>query len=122
MFCKKLTEPQLPVWSIIHASSVTFPSRSGQPPYPTLWQFGSASETLTPSSTALIALPLFFIISYAFSLASNPCFHVEITIGKLLIVFLFLVLQEYKLDPIMAPATPIEVFLIKPLRLDMFFV
>ena len=53
MFCKKLTEPQSLLEFIMQASSVTLPSRSGNPPYPTDLSFGSSSESLTPYSTAV---------------------------------------------------------------------
>src|SRR6202012_5985121 len=76
------TEPQLPCSSIIQASRVTCPSRSGYPARPTVWFFISASGILTPASTASKARPPVDNVFQASLLASTPKFQVEITIGK----------------------------------------
>ena len=65
----------------MHASSVTRPSLSGRPPYPTLRSVGSPSGIFTPASTASRARPLFFRISHAAPFALTPKFQVERTIG-----------------------------------------
>src|SRR5690606_8782010 len=79
--CRKQTEPALPVSSITHASRVTRPSLSGSPPRPTELLLGSASVTLTPCSTASIALPLDDRIFQASSLAFIPKSQVDKTTG-----------------------------------------
>src|SRR5262245_54458901 len=75
------TAPQLAFSSMMHASRVTRPSRSGAPPRPTVVFLGSASGTLTPCSTASNALPFAVKTFHASTLASLPKFQVEITIG-----------------------------------------
>ena len=80
MFCMQTTEPQLPSLSIMQASKVTLPSRSGRPPLPTVSLVSSASSTLTPCSTASRALPPDFKTSQAFSVALKK-FQVQTTIG-----------------------------------------
>ena len=81
IFCKKLTEPQSLLLSIIQASKVTLPVLSGNPPKPTDISFGSSSESLTPYSTAVKPpLPLFKLFQ-ATLFASKPWFQVEIILG-----------------------------------------
>src|SRR5690606_17420122 len=63
--------------------SVTWPSRSGYPPSPTVVLEGSASATWTPCSTASSALPFLSNTFQAASLASIPNFQVEMTRGLL---------------------------------------
>jgi hypothetical protein len=62
------------------ASKVTIPSLSGLAPKPTQ-QLISDSITITPFSTASIALPFVLRISHAAILALNPASQVEITTG-----------------------------------------
>src|SRR5688572_2188269 len=83
MCCRYITDPQLLFSSIMHASSVTNPSRSGNPPSPTEVSFGLPSGTRAPASTASNALPPFESIFQASALASTPKSQVEITIGLL---------------------------------------
>ena len=75
------TAPHLDFSSMMQASRVTCPSRSGLPPIPTLLLAKSASVTRTPCSTASTALPPLLSISHAARLASKPCTHVDKTIG-----------------------------------------
>src|SRR5450432_20326 len=77
---KKATLPQLKCSSMMQASRVTKPSRSGLAPNPTQ-QLCSASVTITPASTASSALPPLPSISQAPLLALRPASQVEITIG-----------------------------------------
>src|SRR4051812_3987901 len=81
MCSRKATEPHPAYSSIMQASSVTCPSRSGKPPRPTLRFFKSSSEFITPFSTASNALPPAERIFHASAFAGTPCFHVEITMG-----------------------------------------
>ena len=76
------TLPQLNWWSMMQASSVTVPSRSGLPPRPTQ-QFWEASVTRTPASTASRAAPLRLRICQAAWLAATPSFQVEMARGRL---------------------------------------
>src|SRR4030095_6497238 len=77
---RNATLPQLKDSSIMDASSVTNPSRSGLAPRPTQ-QLIEDSVTLTPSSTASHALPPLLRIFHSALLASKPVLQVEITIG-----------------------------------------
>src|SRR4030095_544843 len=77
---KKATLPQLNLSSIMLASSVTNPSRSGLAPRPTQ-QFCEFSVTITPFSTASIAFPFLLKTSQAALLAASPASQVEITTG-----------------------------------------
>src|SRR5258708_33776801 len=81
MCSRQANDPQLENSSIIHASSVTRPSRSGKPPSPTEVSFGSPSGTWTPASTASSARPFLDKIFQASAFAPTPKFQVEITIG-----------------------------------------
>ena len=98
----------MPVSSIIHASKVTFPSLSGRPPNPTDIISGSASDTLTPDSTASIALPPLTKIFIAALLAAIPCSHVDITIGNpnLEFEFCFSFFAEIIFGKIAVPIAP----------------
>src|SRR5436190_23459528 len=77
---RKATLPQLKNSSIMQASSVTYPSRSGLAPSPTQ-QFWEASVTITPASTASNALPPDPSIFQAPLFASIPGSQVETTMG-----------------------------------------
>src|SRR3989338_5780917 len=78
---KQATDPQRERSSIMHASRVTCPSRSGRPPKPTLRLLMSDSVTRTPCSAASKALPPSESTFQAASFAATPCSQVEITIG-----------------------------------------
>lgn len=81
LICSKhATEPHIPLWSIMQASKVSRPSRSKLPLYPTDVTEGSASVTLTPSSTASNAEPFCSNIFMALSLADIPNGQVDITL------------------------------------------
>src|SRR5258705_9853122 len=82
---KKATLPQLNLSSIMQASRVTKPSRSGLALRPTQ-QFWESSVTITPFSTASIAFPFLLKISQAALLAASPASQVEITTGLPVIV------------------------------------
>src|SRR5688572_1594489 len=77
---RKATLPQLKNSSIIHASKVTNPSRSGLAPRPTQ-QFCDASVTITPCSTASRARPPTPRTFQAALLASRPASQVDITMA-----------------------------------------
>ena len=77
---RKATLPQLKCSSIIDASRVTKPSRSGLAPSPTQ-QFWEDSVTITPASTASRALPPLPSIFQAPLFASIPASQVETTRG-----------------------------------------
>src|SRR6187431_2735348 len=81
MWSRKQTLPQLPFSSMMHASSVTCPSRSGVPPNPTLELLRSASVFMTPFSTASMALPPAERTFHASAFAASPWYHVEMTTG-----------------------------------------
>src|SRR5262249_8870873 len=81
---RKATLPQLENSSMMLASSVTKPSRSGLAFKPTQ-QFCDASVTITPCSTASSALPPLLNTSHAALLASRPASQVEITTGPALV-------------------------------------
>src|SRR5260221_13857323 len=82
MMCSRnATAPQLANSSMMQASSVTRPSRSGSPPSPTEVIFGSPSGIWTPASTASSALPPLPNIFHASAFAPTPKFHVETTRG-----------------------------------------
>src|SRR6266850_4827362 len=81
MCSMQATDPQLENSSIMQASSVTRPSRSGRPPSPTEVSLGSPSGTCTLASTASSALPPVAKIFHASALAPTPKFHVEMTRG-----------------------------------------
>src|SRR6187549_3485987 len=77
---RKATLPQLENSSMIHASRVTKPSRSGLAPRPTQ-QFCEASVTITPCSTASSALLPAPSTFQAPMFASSPASQVDITMG-----------------------------------------
>src|SRR5690606_15921578 len=78
---KPATEPQFPCSSITQASSVTWPSRSGYPPLPTVTLARSASGTRAPASTASNARPPPLKIFHAAWFAATPKSQVDMTIG-----------------------------------------
>ena len=80
---KNATAPHFESWSIIQASRVTCPSRSGLPPKPTERLVKSLSVTATPFCTASKALPPDERIDHAPAFASIPWFHVLRTRGNL---------------------------------------
>ena len=65
---------------MMHASSVTFPSLSGNPPLPPDCPASLASSTLQPCSTASRELPPACNTSHALAVASITC-QVAITNG-----------------------------------------
>src|SRR5260370_25468646 len=81
MCSMQATDPQLENSSIMQASSVTRPQRSGKQPRLTEVSLGSPSGTCTPASTASSALPFFDRIFHASAFAPTPKFQVEITMG-----------------------------------------
>ena len=52
IFSTAITDPQSPRWFITHASRVTIPVLSGEPPRPTVVFFGLDSSMATPSTAA----------------------------------------------------------------------
>ena len=87
MSCKNATEPAFPVESITQASRVTWPSSSGNPPYPTELFSMSDSACLAPASAASIAFPPRFNAAIASSFAGMPKFQVERITGLFLLFF-----------------------------------
>src|SRR5882762_2351049 len=81
MCSRNATAPQLANSSMMQASNVTRPSRSGRPPSPTEFIFGSPSGMWTPASTASSALPPPPTIFHASALAPTPKFQVDTTRG-----------------------------------------
>ena len=77
---RKATLPQLAFSSMMQASRVTNPSRSGFAPNPTQ-QFSSDSVTITPFSTASSARPPERKIFQAAAFAAIPASQVDITRG-----------------------------------------
>ena len=72
------TEPALPVSSMQQASRVTWPSRSGSPPMPTLSPVPSASTIRAPASTMSMAPPPCCKARNPAALHSMPWFQVAI--------------------------------------------
>ncbi|MNY10564.1 hypothetical protein D3C86_1435490 [compost metagenome] len=76
------TEPQFDSQSMIHASKVTCPSRSGIPPIPTLLFVTSLSVCLAPASTASSEVPPDSSFFQPARFASCPWLQVEIIFGS----------------------------------------
>lgn len=78
------TDPMPYWWFMMEASRVTLPVLSGLAPSPTQQLLGSFSETCTPASTASRALPLFWRMFQAASLAVRDwLYQVLKTMGPL---------------------------------------
>src|SRR5690606_16925503 len=100
---------------MMQASKVTFPSRSGRPPLPTVSLLISASSTMTPCSTASRELPPASSTSQAFALAFIK-FQVQTTRGRSCFVGAFgrgigpcspfPILHEAKAVTVAKPAAP----------------
>ena len=92
---------------MMQASSVTCPSSSGRPPYPTDCDSGSASGTRTPASTASSAEPFCLKTAIAASFAGKPWFQVEITIGFPILLFIGFLSLLINADGATNPAAPV---------------